>query len=203
MEGVGRRLTKKDGFLLDIGQHSLNGFERNVLFRNDADGTFTEVGWVTGADRVEDGRGLALLDADGNGHVDVLLRNYRMPAGLLVNAGADAPEADRHWIAFALEGTRSNRDAVGARVRLRVGDRWQTRVVSVGSGYLSSNSLRQHFGLGSADRVDEVVIEWPSGERTVLTDLDADRLHAVREGGEPTMSPAHRRPAPGVDSQGG
>lgn len=184
MEGVGRRLSKKDGFLLNIGQHSLNGFERNVLFRNDGDGTFIEVGWVNRADRVEDGRGFALLDADTNGAVDVVLRNYRMPAGILTNS-----EPAAHWISLSLEGTASNRDAIGARIRLRTGNRWQTRVVSGGSGYLSGSSLRQHFGLGDAERVDEAIIEWPSGQRTVLIDLDVDQLHAIREASASTAEP--------------
>ena len=70
---------------------------------------------------------------------------------------------------------------MGARIRLRSGDRWQTRVVTAGSGYLSGSSLRQHFGLGDAARADEVVIDWPSGARSLLRDLAVDRLHTVSE----------------------
>ncbi len=181
MEGVGRRLGSSDGFLLNIGSHSLNGREHNVLFRNNGDETFSEVGWVNGADRVEDGRGLAVLDTDRDGRLDIVLRNFHQPAGLLRNRNGSG-----HWVSFELEGTRSNRDAVGAKVRLRTGDRWQTRVVTAGSGYLSGSSLRQHFGIGDATRVDEVMIDWPSGERTVLRDLPGDRLHSVTEGVERT-----------------
>ena len=103
--------------------------------------------------------------------------------------GGVAPKPRRgsgHWVGFELEGTRSNRDAVGARVRVRTGDRWQTRVVTAGSGYLSGSSLRQHFGLGNATRIDEVVIDWPSGERSELRDLEVDRLHRVTEEAERT-----------------
>ena len=178
MEGVGRRLgSGKSGILLDIGQHSLNGRERNVLFRNNSDETFSDVGWINAADRVEDGRGLAVLDYDRNGSLDLVLRNYRAQTGLLANQGDP-----HHSVSFALTGTVSNRDAVGAKVRLRTGNDWQTRVVTAGSGYLSGSSRRLHFGLGESRRVDEVVIEWPSGERSVLTDLTADRLYWVREG---------------------
>jgi len=178
MEGVGRRLGSwRSGFLIDVGQHSLNGRERNVLFRNNADGTFLDVGWVNRADRIEDGRGLAVLDADGNGSLDLVLRNYRTQARLLKSR-----DGSRHWISLELEGTRSNRDAVGAKVRLRTGDTWQTRVVSTGTGYLSASSLRQHFGIGAATRVDEVIIEWPSGARSTLRNLEADRLHEITEG---------------------
>ena len=176
LEGVGRRLGAGKDHLLDIAHHSLNGRERNLLWRNDGDGGFTDVAYVNAADRIEDGRGVAVFDADGDGHLDLLLRNYRRPALLLRNAG-DA----RHWVGFELEGKRSNRDAVGARVRLRTGHRWQTRVVAAGSGYLSASSRRLHFGLGAAERVDEVEIAWPSGLRSHLRGLAADRLHRISE----------------------
>jgi len=180
MEGIGRRLGTKNGSLVNIGHHSLNGRERNVLFRNNGNETFTDVAWVNGADRIEDGRGLALIDADRNGSVDLMLRNYRMPAGILVNHANEK----HHWISFELEGTTSNRDAVGARLRMRTGDAWQTRVVTSGSGYISSSSLRQHFGLGAITHVDELVIEWPSGGRSVLLDLAPDRHYEIREGSD-------------------
>jgi len=180
MEGVGRRLgSGGSGFLLDIGSHSLNGRERNLLFRNNGDETFSDVAWVNAADRVEDGRGLAVLDYDNNGSLDLVLRNYRMQTVLLANRGDS-----HHSVSFELIGTRSNRDAVGAKLRLRNRERWQTRVVTTGSGYLSASSRRVHFGLGDLERVDELVIEWPSGERTVLTGLAADRMHTIREGTE-------------------
>jgi len=177
-EGVGRRLDQRTGSFLDIGQHSLNGRERNCLFRNDGDGTFTEVGWVNGADRVEDGRGLAIFDYDRDGRLDLVVRNYRQPAELLHNQGPA-----RHWLEVKLVGTRSNRDAVGARLRLRTAAGWQTREVHAGSAYLSGQSLVQHFGLGDATRVEALEIAWPSGERTALAGLDADRRYLVVEGG--------------------
>ena len=174
LEGVGRRSgTDK---LFDLGFHSLNGYERNGLFRNNGDGTFTDIGWLQGADRVEDGRGVAIFDFDSDGRLDIALRNYRQPAGLLRNTGAK-----RHWVSFELVGTRSNRDAVGARIRVRAGDAWQTRVVMSGSGYLSGSSLRQHFGLGDVDSVDEVEISWPSGVRSQLRGLSANRTYRVVE----------------------
>src|SRR5947209_20103406 len=102
-EGVGRRLDQQTGSFLDIGQHSLNGRERNCLFRNNGDGTFTDVGYVNAADRVEDGRGLSVLDYDRDGQLDLLLRNYRQPAVLLHNQGRP-----RHWLRLKLIGVRSN-----------------------------------------------------------------------------------------------
>lgn len=174
LEGVGRRSGADK--LFDLGSHTLNGYERNGLFRNNGDGTFTDVGWVQGADRVEDGRGVAIFDFDSDGRRDIALRNYRMPAGLLRNAGAT-----HDWVSFELIGTQSNRDAVGARIRLRAKGSWQTRVVMAGSGYLSGSSLRQHFGLGDVEIIDEVKISWPSGLRTRLRELSPNRAYRVIE----------------------
>src|SRR5262245_65843759 len=111
-EGVGRRLDKHGGTLVDMGQNSLNGYERNVLFRNNGDGTFTDVAFVNGADRVEDGRGLSIFDYDRDGRLDILIRNYRQPAQLLRNQAAAG-----HWIEVKLVGVRSNRHTVGAQLR--------------------------------------------------------------------------------------
>ena len=144
---------------------------------------FTEVGWVNDADRVEDGRGLAIFDYDRDGRLDLVVRNYRQPAELLRNGGPA-----RHWIEVRLVGVASNRDAVGARLRLHTAAGWQTREVHAGSAYLSGQSLVQHFGLGDATRVDALDIAWPSGERTALGTLDADRRYVVVEGGSAAIT---------------
>ena len=188
-DGVGRRQDEATGEFLNIGQHSLNGRERKVLFRNDGDGTFTDVAWVNDADRVEDGRGLAVFDYDRDGQLDVLLRNYRQPTVLLHNRGGRG-----HWLQLRLVGTRSNRDAVGARIRLRTAAGWQTREVAEGSGYLSSSSLVQHFGLGAATVADEIEVVWPSGARTHLQSLAANRRYTlVEDESAPTQLPMAAR----------
>ncbi len=181
-DGVGRRQDATKGLLVNIGQHSLNGYERNCLFRNNGDGTFTDVAYVNDADRVEDGRGLSVFDYDGDGQQDLLMRNYRQPAELLRNLGGG------HWIELTLVGVRSNRDAVGARVALRTGQGWQTREVSAGSGYVSGQSLVQHFGLGDGRAAGAVEIRWPSGARTNLPQLAADRRYVVVEGGSDVIA---------------
>jgi hypothetical protein len=187
LEGAGRRHGKTGVLVTVEGGKSLNGRERNLLFRNDGDGTFTDVGWVNAADRVEDGRGLAVADLDRDGRQDLVLRNFLMPAHLLRNAGPA-----RRWLQLELVGTTSNRDAVGAKVRVRAGDRWQTGVVGAGSGFRSSSSRVQHFGLGDVPVADEVTIRWPSGQVTSLRDLAADRRWVVREGDE-VVTPARMR----------
>src|SRR5262252_1953724 len=177
-EGVGRRLDEHGGMVVNIGENSLNGYERNVLFRNNGDGTFTDVAFVNGADRVEDGRGLSIFDYDRDGAEDLLIRNYRQPAQLLHNVHRTG-----HWLGLKLVGVRSNRDAIGARLQLTTESGHQTRAVTAGSAYLSESSLVQHFGLGSATRAD-VEITWPSGLTARLPGLEADGFYTVVEGVE-------------------
>jgi hypothetical protein len=176
-DGVGRRRDQTTGELVYLGEHSLNGRERDCLFRNNGDGTFTDVGYVNEADRIEDGRGVSIFDYDQDGQIDFALRNYNQPAHLLRNTGGT-----NHWLEIKLVGTRSNRDAVGARLTLSVAGRRQTREVHAGSAYLSASSLVQHFGLGAHTHVESVHVRWPSGEETTLTNLAADRQLMLREG---------------------
>jgi ASPIC/UnbV protein/VCBS repeat protein len=175
-EGVGRRLDQKTGTLVSIGAHSLNGRERKVLFRNNGDGTFLDVAYVNGAARTEDGRGLSIFDYNGDGQIDLVLRNYKQPTQLLKNLGGA-----EHWVEFKLVGTQSNRDAVGAKIRLRTSTGWQTRVVNAGSAYLSSQSLVQHFGLGHDERIAEISISWPSGATTHFDDLEGGHRFTITE----------------------
>ena len=158
--------------------------------RNDGDGAFTDVAWVNGVDRVEDGRGLAIADLDRNGQLDLVVRNYRQPAQLLLNRGGA-----HHWLQLRLVGTRSNRDAVGARVRVLTAAGWQTRAVAAGSAFLSTQSLVQHVGLGPATRAEAVEITWPSGLRQTLGPLDGDRRWTVVEGVDAPVAAATVRAA--------
>ena len=166
--------------MVDIGTHSLNGREHKCLFRNNGDGTFTDVAHVDAVDRTEDGRGLSLFDYDRDGQVDILMRNYRQPAQLLRNLGGR-----QHWLEIKLIGTRSNRDAVGARVMVSAAGRRQLRQVSCGSGYLSNQSLVQHVGLGATTVVDAIEVQWPSGAYTRLQSVKADQLLQITEGENP------------------
>jgi hypothetical protein len=176
-DGVGRRRDQKSGQMVNIGENSLNGMERDYLLRNNGDGSFTDVAYVDQSDRIEDGRGVSILDYDLDGQLDVALRNYRQPAQLLHNRGGSG-----HWLELKLIGTKSNRDAVGARVTLSAAGLRQTREVHAGSAYLSGSSLVQHFGLGAATQVDAVEVRWPSGQQTSLSGLRVDRQFMLREG---------------------
>jgi hypothetical protein len=110
-DGVGRRRNETEGTMFNLGSNSLNGNERDCLFRNNTDGTFTDVAYVDNADRPEDGRGMVVFDYDQDGRPDIVLRNYRQPAQLLHNVAPDFHASS------SLIGTRSNRDAVGAASR--------------------------------------------------------------------------------------
>ena len=178
IENVGRRSDAwgKPGDPTDVGDASLNGYERNALYWNRGDGRFDEVAYLVHADRIEDGRGVAVADFDRDGRLDLVVQNLDKPAVLLMGRG----EAG-HWLQVALEGTRSNRAAVGALVIAHVGERRQLRQVAVGSGFLSSSSPVLHFGLGDAERVDALEIRWPSGARQRLENVKANQRLEIRE----------------------
>jgi len=90
--------------------------------------------------------------------------------------------AGRHWVSFELAGTKSNRLAIGARVKVVAGGMTQTDEVHSGGSYLSQNDLRLHFGLNAATKIERVEIRWPSGKEDTLTDLPADQFYSVLEG---------------------
>lgn len=154
--------------------------EPKMLYRNTGGGEFVDATATQPASfavaRV--GRGLAAGDYDNDGNVDFLQSNNGEAAQLYRNSGA----AGNHWITLKLIGTRSNRDAIGARIRLRAGTVTSFDQVRSGGGYCSSHDLRVHFGLGAQARVDEVEIRWPSGAVEHLTNLPTDRIVTVREG---------------------
>lgn len=122
-------------------------------------------------------RGSAAGDYDNDGDQDLFVLHLDQPSMLLRNDGGNA----NHWLLLDLEGTRSNRDALGARVRVRSGDLVQVAESTSGMGYLSQNDPRLHFGLGSHARADTVQIRWPAGGIQVLVDVPADRIVEVVE----------------------
>jgi hypothetical protein len=123
-------------------------------------------------------RGAAFGDYDNDGDIDVLVVNMNDRPTLLRN---DTPRT-AHWITMRLTGIKSNRDALGARVRIDAGGRRQTTTVRGDGSYLSHSDTRTHFGLGATTRVDRVEIRWPSGLVETATGLAADRFYVAREG---------------------
>ena len=131
------------------------------MFLNQGNGVFRDVAAAVGADfaKPKVGRGLAVGDFDRDGDVDLLITTNNGPAYLFRN---DQLSGNRS-LRFRLAGTKSNRDAIGATVRIFHGGSSQSRLVKSGSSYLSQSELPVTFGVGRRDRVDRVVITWPSG----------------------------------------
>jgi hypothetical protein len=97
---------------------------------------------------------------------------------LLVNQVRTA----NHWVAFRAVGTRSNRDAIGARIRMKAGPRIFIDEVRSGSSFISNNDMRVHFGLGAATRLDRVEVRWPSGLLEKFDNVAVDKIHTIKEG---------------------
>ncbi len=156
---------------------SLSGYQRKRVWLNDGAGRFTDVAQDVGATDTYDGRAVALADLGNTGALDVIVANQRGP--LLLYRNTVAP--GRHWIAFELEGTVSNRSAIGARVEVEWDGRRQVQEVSGGSGFAAQNERRLHYGLGAATAVDRVTIRWPSGREQTIERPAVDTLHRIEE----------------------
>lgn len=154
-----------------------------LLFHNEDGARFRDVSAAAGAPITEPrvGRGLAAGDFDNDGRVDLLVSENHGPARLWRNE--TAPPG--HWLLVRLEGTRSNRDGLGARITISAGGREQTAWARSGSSYLSANDRRVHFGLGPARSVDRLTVHWPSGSESTLRDVPADHLLSLREEAAP------------------
>jgi hypothetical protein len=154
--------------------------QRKQLFRNLGNKRFQEI-----TEEVGDGlllekssRGAAFGDYDNDGDIDVLVVNLDDRPTLLRNDTAGG----NHWVTFQLDGTKSNRDGIGARIRVTANGSTQSAEIHAGGSYLSNNDRRAHFGLGAADRVQQVQIQWPSGLVESASNLPADRFYVAREG---------------------
>jgi hypothetical protein len=150
------------------------------LFLNQGGGTFRDASALAGAAFAQPrvGRGLACGDFDRDGDVDLLMTTNNGPAVLF---RTDAPAGNRS-IRLTLRGTKSNRDAIGAVVRVFHGGTSQSRMVRSGSSYLSQSELPVTFGVGRRDRVDRLVIAWPSGRTDEFKNVAAGRAYQCLEG---------------------
>jgi enediyne biosynthesis protein E4 len=154
----------------------------NSLFHNEGNGKFVEVGKSsgTGFETPYVGRGVAFADLDNDGFVDVVIANNGDSPVVLHNSGGTA----NHFLNFKLSGKKSNRDAMGARIRVLTGTTSQIREIAGGGSYLSQSDLRANFGIAKAKRAETVEITWPSGQRQTFRDVEADKFYLVEEGND-------------------
>lgn len=154
--------------------------QEDQVFQNTGDGKFQDVSVESGAYFKEElvGRGAAFGDYDNDGDIDVYIVNLHDYGVLLRNDHGN----DKNWIKLHLVGTKSNRDAIGARVKITAGGKQQIAQKKSATGYLSQSDPRIHFGLGEETKVEKVEVIWPSGTTQILDNLDAGKIITITEG---------------------
>ena len=156
---------------------SLSGYQQKHVWLNDGAGKFVDVAQAVGVNDTYDGRAVAFADLWNRGVLDVIVANQRGPVLLYKNTA----NPENKWIEFELEGTKSNRSAIGAEVTLYWNGQQQRQEVSGGSGFAAQNQRRLHFGLGKDPQIEKAVIRWPSGTVQTLDHPAFDQIHNVKE----------------------
>jgi hypothetical protein len=175
--GGHRRIIADAGNWPAMRGRSLSGYQVDHVWLNQGAGRFRDVTRAVGAVNTYDGRAVAFVDLWNRGVLDAVVANQRGP--LLVYRTTATPT--HGWIAFALEGTRSNRSAIGAEIHLYAAGQQQMRQIEGGNGFAAQNQRGAHFGLGTASTADSVVVRWPSGTVQTITAPAINMLHAIRE----------------------
>ena len=176
---------------LHASGHSFSGHERNCAFLNTAGARFADISATSGLDFEDDGRGVASVDWDHDGDLDLWISNRTAP--LIRFVRNDTP-SEHHYLVLRLEGSICNRDAIGARVEVVLGDpktedRRHSPLIQTlyaGHGFLSQSSKWLHFGLGKERHIDRVMVRWPGGDVETFRGLEADRHYLIVQGsGQP------------------
>jgi hypothetical protein len=156
---------------------SLSGYQNKRVWLNDGAGKFIDVAQAVGVTDTYDGRAVAFADLWNRGVLDVVVANQKGP--LLVYKNTVSPA--NQWIEFQLEGTATNRSAIGAKVTLYWNVQMQAQEVSGGTGFAAQNDRRVHFGLGKNPKVEKAVIRWPSGAVQTIAQPAPNQLHKIKE----------------------
>jgi hypothetical protein len=156
---------------------SLSGYQQKRVWLNDGAGKFNDVAQAVGAVDTYDGRSVAFADLWNRGVLDVVVTNQRGP--LLIYKNTVAPE--NKWIDFELEGTASNRSALGAEVALFWSGRQQVQTVSGGSGFCAQNQRRLHFGIGKNTQIEKAVVRWPNGKTQAIENPLINQVNKIKE----------------------
>jgi tetratricopeptide (TPR) repeat protein len=160
---------------------SWNGYERNVFYLNNHDGTFSDVSSISGLDFPDDSRSFALADLDHDGRLEVVLKNRNGPQlRILRNAMKDMGNS----IAFRLRGKKSNRDAIGAAITVEAEGHRQTKYLQAGSGFLSQHTKEVFFGVGKTQGAVGATIRWPSGLTQTFDHLPVNLRIEIEESSE-------------------
>ncbi len=162
-------------------QHLGSNYEEpRIFYHNNGNGTFTEISASAGPGITtpSSSRGVAIGDFWNNGRLSPVVSNMNAPPSLLINQVKNG----NHWVAVKTEGVKSNRDGLGARIRVKVGPRILIDEVRSGSSYISNNDRRVHFGLGSVAQIDWIEIRWPSGLTETFEKPGIDRILTLKEG---------------------
>ncbi len=154
--------------------------EPRILYHNNGNGTFTDISENAGPGITArwSGRGLAIGDLWNNGQLAAVISNMNARPSLLVNQVHNK----NHWLEIKSVGTSSNRDGIGARITVKLGKRTLVEEVRSGSSYDSNSDMRVHFGLGTAAKIDDLQIRWPSGLTERFANLSVDSIHTLHEG---------------------
>ena len=168
---------------LDTGLKNNSRSQSNVLLHNNGDGTFIDKSAKSGAADPGIGRGVAYLDFNNDGCLDIYLTNLGVSAQLPDEGRLfqNSCNSGNNWLVIDTVGTVSNRDGIGARIKVSTGEHIQIREVTSGSSSLSQNMLPVHFGLGRAKIIDSIEIVWPSGVRQIFANVDPNQRLTVTE----------------------
>ncbi|MHB8302964.1 MAG: CRTAC1 family protein [Acidobacteriaceae bacterium] len=165
---------------VDSGNLGSTYKEPRIVYHNLGNGKFQDISKTSGPAIAtpESSRGLAIADLWNDGRLEAVVNNISDRPMLLVNVAQN----QNHWLGIQLQGTQSNRDAIGARVIVHAGAHQWMSAVRSGSSYDSSNDLRLHFGLGLESKVTSIDVRWPTGKKEVFDGASVDRFIVLREG---------------------
>ncbi len=158
---------------------SQSGRERNKVFVSTGKGTFMDLSGVAGGDHMGDGRSLATADFDGDGDVDVVVRNMQTPKVVYLE---NVTPKQGHFLNLKLTSTSGPKDAIGAVVRVETADQTQTQQVVAGHNYLGQSSIELEFGLGKHTEALSIEVKWPLGKTQRFEKVAADRFLSIVEG---------------------
>ncbi len=161
----------------DMRGRSLSGYQQKHVWINDGSGKFQDVAQSIGVTETFDGRAVAFADLFNRGVLDTIVAHQKAPVLIYKNNVADG----NSWIQFELEGSASNKSAIGTQVRIFYDGKQNLQEIHGGSGYCSQNQRRLHFGLGQAEKIEKVEIRWASGKIVKIENPELNKLHKIKE----------------------